>query len=202
MSQILGVQNAFCAPSFAQNLGHTLTILESGRNYQAKTKFFDNFIFSFIIDLSSHFAETQEARMSSIVGLADQIKSAGYKLTPARLAVVEVLETNPEHLSHNQILQEGQKIYPKLSRATVYRTIDLLVELQAIRPLYLNDPTQRFVSAEGGHHHLVCTSCDATIEFDHCTADQLAQELATQYNFQIHNHLLEFQGLCAACQQI
>ena len=140
--------------------------------------------------------------MSSIAGLTEQLKTAGYKLTPARLAVIEVLETYPEHLNHNQILQEGQKIYAKLSRATVYRTLDLLVELQAIRPLYLNDPTQRFVSADGGHHHLVCTGCDTTIEFDHCTADQLAQELASQYKFQIRNHLLEFQGLCANCQQI
>ncbi len=137
----------------------------------------------------------------SMIGLSQKLRNAGYKLTPARLAVVEVLENNPEHLSHGQILEEGQKLYPKLSRATVYRTMDLLVELKLVRPLYLNDPTQRFVSAAGGHHHLVCTNCNATFEFDHCTVDQLAHELASQYNFQIRNHLLEFQGLCATCRQ-
>ncbi|MCB0195010.1 MAG: transcriptional repressor [Anaerolineae bacterium] len=122
-------------------------------------------------------------------------------MTPARLAVIEVLENEPEHLSHSQILEEGKKIYPKLSRATVYRTIELLVDLKLIRPLYLNDPTQRFVSASGGHHHLVCTNCNMTIEFDNCTADQLANELAQKFDFQIRNHLLEFQGLCAKCRQ-
>lgn len=127
---------------------------------------------------------------------------AGYKLTPARLAVVEVLEACSEHLSHNQILEAGQQIYPKLSRATVYRTMELLVELKLVRPVYLNDPTQRFVSASGGHHHLICTNCDTTFEFDHCTVGQLTQELSDKYHFQIHNHLLEFQGLCETCQQI
>lgn len=140
--------------------------------------------------------------MSAIFGLAGKLRDNGYKLTPARLAVIEVLETEPEHLSHNQILAEGQKIYPKLSRATVYRTMELLVDLKIIRPLYLNDPTQRFVSASGGHHHLICTNCDTTLEFDHCTVEELAHELSEKFNFQIRNHLLEFQGLCQTCRQI
>lgn len=139
------------------------------------------------------------ATMSSHAQLAKKLKKAGFKLTPARLAVINVLESNAEHLSHNQILAEGKKIYPKLSRATVYRTMDLLVELRLMRPFYLNDPTQRFVSAEGGHHHLVCTDCDATIEFEYDTVSRLVQALSIQYKFQIHSHLLELQGLCEEC---
>lgn len=138
--------------------------------------------------------------MSTICNLEEKLKTAGYKLTPARRAVIEVLETHPDHLNHNQILEAGKQIYPRLSRATVYRTMELLVALKLVRPLYLNDPTQRFVSADGGHHHLVCTTCGATFEFDHCTVEQLAQELAAKYNFQIRNHLLEFQGLCESCE--
>jgi Fur family ferric uptake transcriptional regulator len=138
--------------------------------------------------------------MSSICGLAQKLKGAGYKLTAPRLAVIEVLENNPEHLSHSQILREGQQIYPKLSRATVYRTMEILVGLNLVRPLYLNDPTQRFVSATGGHHHLVCVHCGVIIEFDDCTADQLARKLSEQHNFRIQSHLLEFQGICQACQ--
>ena len=138
--------------------------------------------------------------MSTICNLEQKLKTEGYKLTPARKAVIEVLETNPDHLNHNQILEEGKRIYPKLSRATVYRTMELLVELKLMRPFYLNDPTQRFVSAAGGHHHMVCTTCGTTFEFEHCTVDQLARELAAKYNFQIRNHLLEFQGLCESCE--
>lgn len=135
------------------------------------------------------------------MSLSEQLKRGGYKLTPARLAVVEVLESHPEHLSHDQILDKGKKIYPKLSRATVYRTMDLLVKLHLMRPLYLNDPTQRFISAEGGHHHLICMRCGNTIEFDRCSVSKLAEELSTQFSFQIRSHLLEFQGLCEGCWQ-
>ena len=144
----------------------------------------------------------EQSAMGKISHLADRLKQAGYKLTPARLAVVEVLETYPDHLSHNEILQEGKKIYPRLSRATVYRTMELLVSLNLLRSIYMSDPTQRFMSAAGGHHHLVCTECDAVFEFDHCTVDQLAQELSEQFNFLIRNHLLEFQGVCNSCQPI
>ena len=138
--------------------------------------------------------------MSQICNLAEKLKRAGYKLTRPRQAVIEVLESNPEHLNHNQILAEGQKIYPQLSRATVYRTMEILVGLRLVRPLYMTDPTQRFVSAAGGHHHLICSNCGATIEFDYCTADELAQKLSEEYQFEIHSHLLEFQGICRACR--
>jgi len=137
--------------------------------------------------------------MSMHCNLAQQLKNAGYKLTPARLAVIEVL-MNSEHPNHQQILEAGQKIYPNLSQATVYRTMELLVELRLVRPLYLNDPTQRFVSAIGGHHHLVCANCGRTLEFDHCTVEQLARELSQEYDFQILSHLLEFHGLCNGCR--
>jgi Fe2+ or Zn2+ uptake regulation protein len=138
--------------------------------------------------------------MATISDLTQKLKHAGYKLTRSRLAVLEVLETHREHLDHNQILEEGKKIYPQLSRATVYRTMEVLVDLNLFRPLYLSEPTQRFVSASGGHHHLVCSRCGAIFEFENCHADQLSRELSEKYHFQIVSHLLEFQGLCEKCQ--
>ena len=62
--------------------------------------------------------------------------------------------------------------------------MDMLVELGLVRPLYLNEPTQRFISAMGGHHHLVCHSCGETVEFDECATSELAAKLAERYNFQ------------------
>jgi Fur family ferric uptake transcriptional regulator len=138
--------------------------------------------------------------MAMISDLVEKLKQAGYKLTPARLAVIEVLESGPEHFSHDQILREGRKFYPRLSRATVYRTMELLVKLNLVRSIYLNEPTQRFISAREGHHHLICTQCDVVFEFDHCTVDQISRDLMETFNFQIRNHFLEFQGLCAACR--
>jgi Fur family ferric uptake transcriptional regulator len=113
--------------------------------------------------------------------------------------VVQVLEQQGEHLSPGEVLALGRQTYPALSRATVYRTLDLLTELGFIRPILLGDTSQRYVASEGGHHHLVCSGCGAIFDFDRCGVDQLADALAEQYCFQIRSHLLEFYGICKDC---
>ena len=139
--------------------------------------------------------------MAELTGLAGKLKRAGHKLTAPRQAVVQVLEQEGAHLSPNEILAQGRQIYPKLSRATVYRTLDLLTDLGLVRPIYLHDTSQRYVTAQGGHHHLVCTDCGIAFEFEKCEADQLAVTLTERFGFEIHSHLLEFYGLCRTCKQ-
>ncbi len=138
--------------------------------------------------------------MSELADLATKLKRAGYKLTAPRQAVVQVLEHEGEHLSPNEVLALGRQIYPQLSRATVYRTLDLLTDLGLVRPIYLGDNRQRYVSGQGGHHHLVCIDCGAAFEFEGCQADRLAVTLSEKFQFEIHSHLLEFYGLCQTCR--
>jgi Fur family ferric uptake transcriptional regulator len=138
--------------------------------------------------------------MSELNGLAQKLKRAGHKLTAPRRAVIQVLEEEGQHLSPNEVLAHGRHIYPRLSRASVYRTLDLLTGLGLIRPIYLHDTSQRYVTGRGGHHHLVCTHCGAAFEFETCHADQLAASLSERFGFEIRNHLLEFYGLCQDCK--
>ena len=138
--------------------------------------------------------------MSELADLATKLKRAGYKLTAPRQAVAQVLEHEGEHLSPSEVLALGRQIYPKLSRATVYRTLDLLTDLGLVRPIYLGDNRQRYVTGQGGHHHLVCVDCGAAFEFDGCQADRLGVMLSEQFQFEIHSHLLEFYGLCQTCR--
>jgi Fur family ferric uptake transcriptional regulator len=139
--------------------------------------------------------------MSDLTSLGYKLQDAGYRLTPPRLAIVQVLEQEHRHLSPNEVLTLGQQIYPLLSRATVYRTLELLTELGLIRPIFLGDASQRYITAKGGHHHLVCTSCGATFEFESCGSEQLAATLCEQFDFEIQSHLLEFYGTCENCRQ-
>ncbi len=132
--------------------------------------------------------------------LAEALKRAGYKLTAPRKAIIQVLEQEGEHLSSGEVWALSRQIYPLLSRATVYRTLELLTNLGLIRPILLNDTAQRYVSGEGGHHHLVCSACGAVFEFERCGVDQLAVELAERFDFQIRSHLLEFYGICHTCR--
>ncbi len=53
----------------------------------------------------------------------ERLRTAGYKITPPRLAVLQVIEQEGEHLNPAEILERAQKIYPAIGRATVYRKL-------------------------------------------------------------------------------
>ena len=130
----------------------------------------------------------------------ERLRDAGYKITPPRLAVLQVIEEEGEHLDPAQILRRAQSIHPDIGRATVYRTLELLTQLNIVRPIYVGEHGPTYIRAEGGHHHLVCSTCGVVIDFDQCMAGDMTRELAERFGFQIQSHLLEFYGLCAGCQ--
>jgi Fur family transcriptional regulator, ferric uptake regulator len=132
--------------------------------------------------------------------IIDRLRAAGHKITPPRLAVLEVIEQEGEHLNPAEILTRAQAIYPALGRATVYRTLELLTQLGIVRPIYVGEHGPTYIRAEGGHHHLVCSTCGIVIDFDQCAAEQMTQELSERFGFQIKSHLLEFYGLCERCK--
>lgn len=131
--------------------------------------------------------------------LAERLRSAGYRLTPPRLAVLTVLEESDKHLNHADVLAEGRNIYPGLGRATVYRTLEILTDLGVVRPIYLGDQGVSFTRVDQGHHHLICTDCGTVMEFDDCVIGELQHTLAKRHQFWIRGHLLEFYGLCSRC---
>ena len=132
--------------------------------------------------------------------LTERLRNAGYKLTPPRLAVIEVIQQEGEHLNPNEILRQAQAIHPQTGRATVYRTLELLTELGIVRPIYVGEHGPTYIRAEGGHHHLVCSQCGAIVDFDQCVAEGMERELENRFGFEIRSHLLEFYGLCPHCR--
>jgi Fur family ferric uptake transcriptional regulator len=132
--------------------------------------------------------------------LADHLRDAGFRLTSSRLAVLEALENGGHHPSPAEVLEQGRRICPALGRATVYRTLELLMELGLLRPVYLGDGVLRVACVEGGHHHLVCLNCGDALHFDECLVGDLGLVLAERFDFQIKGHMLEFYGLCEKCR--
>lgn len=128
------------------------------------------------------------------------LRAAGYKVTPAREAVLESIPQAGEHLNPAEILEQGRARYPALGRATVYRTLELLTSLGIVRPIYIGEAGPTYIRSQGGHHHLVCSRCGVMVDFDRCIADEMMAELHARFGFTITSHLLEFYGLCPACQ--
>ncbi len=134
--------------------------------------------------------------------LVQRLRAAGYKVTPSRLAVLQVIQQEGEHLNPAEILRQAQARNAGTGRATVYRTLELLTELGIVRPIYAGENGPTYIRAEGGHHHLVCARCGKIVDFDQCAADTMERELEARFGFRIWSHLLEFYGLCTDCQRL
>ncbi|MBI3943994.1 MAG: transcriptional repressor [Chloroflexi bacterium] len=134
---------------------------------------------------------------------AQALKAGGHKLTRPRLAVIEVLVNESEHLSPAEIYILARKIYPEIGLTTVYRTLELLTEMGLLRPNFVGDARQRFSSsATGHHHHLVCIHCAALIEIEDCGLEEIEDRLVAQTTYQILGHYVEFYGICDRCRSI
>ncbi len=129
-----------------------------------------------------------------------RLRDAGYKVTPPRLAVLEVIEQKGEHLNPNEILEQAREIHPTLGRATVYRTLELLTQLGIVRPIFVGESGPTYIRADGNHHHIVCSQCGRVVDFDQCVVDQMTHDLAERFDFRITSHLLEFYGVCGDCR--
>ena len=133
---------------------------------------------------------------------AQLLRAAGYKLTNARLTVLEALEQQPDHLNSNEIVQAVAALNPAIGRASVFRALDLFTRLGFIRPTLVDtgmSPVYALLP-DGHHHHIICNQCRRVIDFDDCGLSALSRQLETQFGVQLTGHLLEFYGICRECR--
>lgn len=130
-----------------------------------------------------------------------RLKQAGYRLTQARLTVLEVLEAEHGHITSADVIDKVEGINPAIGRASVFRTLDLFTQLGIIRPTFIDTSlTPTYVMMhDGHHHHVICTDCKRFFEFDDGDMEALTQSLEETLDVRISGHLLEFYGVCADC---
>jgi len=132
---------------------------------------------------------------------AQRLRDSGYKLTNARLTVLNIIETQDGHVTSADVLDETERVAPEIGRASVFRALDLFTRLSIIRPTYINDMTTPtyVLLPDGHHHHIICTNCDRVIEFEDCHLEKLERDLENQFQVHLTGHLLEFYGTCDMC---
>ncbi len=134
--------------------------------------------------------------------MARALRAHGYKLTPQRLAVLQVIQEGDEHLTPAQVLERGCTIYPGLGFTTVYRTLDLLSELGFVRRVHLGGGCHAYARVEEiNGHHLVCQGCHRVVDFPCFGLSELTEEMGRRTGFIVESHLLELVGLCPTCQE-
>ena len=130
------------------------------------------------------------------------LKRHGYKLTPQRQAVIQAIAPSHDHLTPAAIYEKVRREHPNIGLVTIYRTLDILIELGLICELHAGGICRSYtISAPEHHHHLICSNCGAVVDFSGHDLSELEQSLAKESGFKIDSHLLEFVGLCQTCQK-
>ncbi|MGE0598726.1 MAG: Fur family transcriptional regulator [Dehalococcoidia bacterium] len=133
------------------------------------------------------FADTARRRLETI----------GFRSTAPRRAVLDAIQESSGPFTVEDLLSET----PSVGRATVFRTIKLLQELDLVCRVPLEDGSVRYQLSEGGHHHhLVCRNCGSFTEFSDLEIDARIQEQANAHEFALQGHSLELYGLCKHCR--
>jgi Fur family ferric uptake transcriptional regulator len=139
--------------------------------------------------------------MSPCHTLIEELRKQGYRLTPQREMIVEAVAHAGRHVTTEEVYEQVRTRTSVVNVATVYRTLDLLVELGLISRADLGDGKVTYASSvHGPHCHLVCRRCGYVIEADYELVAPLGRNLRDQYRFVADLDHLAIPGLCADCE--
>ena len=133
--------------------------------------------------------------------MVQQLKDRGCRMTPQRMAVLRVLAESKQHPSVDQIYRQIKVDLPTTSLATVYKTLELLKEMNQVLELRVGHGGSRYNGAHAHPHpHLICTSCGEILDLEIDVPEEVSHHVMQETGYQIVNHRLDFVGICPKCQ--
>ena len=131
------------------------------------------------------------------------LQQQGLKLTSERTALLREIFSTHYHFEADELLFKMKEKSVKISRATVYRTLELLVKSGLVRRVHLGEDHYHYehVSGDSHHDHLVCTICGAVIEFHDEELERRQREICEKKKFTPTFHNLQILGVCDSCRR-
>jgi len=124
------------------------------------------------------------------------IHAKGLRMTEQRRIIARVLEASDDHPDVEELYARASKIDPKISIATVYRTVKLFDEAGILERLEFGDGRARYEDAEREHHdHLINLQTGEVIEFVDPEIEDLQEKIAAKLGFDLRGHKLELYGV-------
>ena len=137
--------------------------------------------------------------------LKDKLNHKGYRSTAQRQKVLRIFMSLPqgEHLSAEDLHEALQREGSRISLSTIYRTLHLMVSIGLLRELELAEGHKHYELSRPSrdHHHLVCLSCNQTIEFTESFITDLGEKTANNAGYQVLDCQLTLYGICASCAE-
>ena len=133
--------------------------------------------------------------------LTKSLKQLNLKVTPKRIAIVELLMKEPGYLSPEEIWKKMKGQFSRIGLPTVYRNLEELADGNIISKI--NHPNRQlyyfFCGNNEHHHHFVCLSCRNVDDINFCAIHELQNEVKKNLNAQVLSHILQVNGLCKEC---
>lgn len=140
--------------------------------------------------------------MQDVKNFKDVLRQENLKFTPQRYEVFRELCASDEHREAEEIYLALKKRHVNVSRATVYRTIDLLLTHDLVQRIDIGDGRWRYEHwLDCSHHdHLICIRCGRIVEFLSPKIERLQEEVCRQHNYKLVRHVHQLFGLCDECK--
>jgi Fur family peroxide stress response transcriptional regulator len=122
-------------------------------------------------------------------------------MTPQRLAICELLVSNQEHPTATQIFNLIKSRFPSLSLATVYNTLETLVNLGCVNVLgNVGDGTIHYDANIEPHINLACVSCHKIEDIPSTFAQDMENQISSSSGYKLLGARVLYYGLCTSCQ--
>lgn len=131
--------------------------------------------------------------------VTDLLREKGFKVTPQRLAIYDVLYRTKEHPNAETIFHWLQPKYPTMSLATVYKTIEILRDIGLVQVLNVGEDSFRYDANTKKHSHVRCMVCNRVDDIFGADDRAFVQDAAEKSAYRLSGHQFYFFGVCPVC---
>ena len=142
--------------------------------------------------------------MDAIKIFSDYLRKKELKTTSERLTILQIILHMDKHFDADNLLLQIKHQNKKISRATIYRTLDLLVDCGLVNKINFGSNSYRYEPnlEVGVHDHFLCIECGKIIEFYDEELELIHKRLNEKYKLKILDYTHQIYGKCSDCQKI
>jgi Fur family peroxide stress response transcriptional regulator len=135
----------------------------------------------------------------SAASAIEALRSKGYKATPQRIAICRITLNSRNHPSAQHVYDEVKKIHPTVSLATVYKTLEVLRNLDLVQEINFPKGQARFDPYMHPHINLICFKCGSIKDIDDKTVEEIIRKVAAATKFRPTGQRVDVYGICQKC---
>ncbi len=136
-----------------------------------------------------------------IAAMVQRLKESDHRITPQRLAILDVLARSEGHPSADAIYRQLAVRFPTMSPATVYKTLAVLKSRGEVLELEFSELSNRYDGRKPyPHPHVICTDCGLVVDPSLLGLEEITSRVMAETGFTISTHRLDFFGLCPSCR--